>query len=219
MDESSAALGKQVQQNDPVAFAKLVGQHYSLVFNRCLRMLGHRQDAEDVTQETFSRALRYLHRWDSKRPLEPWLITIAGNRCRTHLSRQSNLVSLSADPAQSEELAATKIAVRRANQLQAAETLREEVALAIEQLPRNHRLAFEMFHQQGLSYEQISQRLGCPIGTAKTWVHRARGNLMSWLSQRDVMPATRPLTESTSHPPSTTTAESSDACIEMGASS
>ena len=88
MSESNALLAEKFHQNDESAFARLVHRHHQLVFKVCLRILGHRQDAEDATQETFSRVARYLHRWDSSRPLEPWLVTIAGNRSRSLLAKK-----------------------------------------------------------------------------------------------------------------------------------
>ncbi|QDT08554.1 RNA polymerase sigma factor [Planctomycetes bacterium K23_9] len=199
MDDSCAALVRQVQQNDPVAFAQLFGKHYTAVFNRCLRLLGHRQDAEDATQETFSRAVRYIHRWDTRRPLEPWLITIAANRCRTQLSRRQPLVSLSdTNDASADSQATSQIAIRREQQQRDAESLTEEVELAMASLPENHRRAFKLFHEQGCDYQQISLRLGCPIGTAKTWVHRARESMMQKLCDRNVVQA--PMTSQTDQP-------------------
>ncbi|MBS0262675.1 MAG: sigma-70 family RNA polymerase sigma factor, partial [Planctomycetes bacterium] len=59
------------------------------VFGLCFRMLSHREDAEDVAQEVLLRALRNLSRWDPARPLYPWLMTIAANRCRTRLSQRT----------------------------------------------------------------------------------------------------------------------------------
>ena len=180
MNESNAALAEQFRQNDPVAFSKLFGRYHSLVFNRCLRMLQHRQDAEDVTQETFSRMAKYIDRWDPKKPLEPWLIAIAGNRCRTHLSRRRHLESLSET---------SEPATLQSAQEQAAASLREEVSLAISRLPENQRLAFKLFHEQSMAYDQIARKLDCPVGTVKTWVHRARTNLMDQLKNRDVIAA------------------------------
>src|SRR5205823_2048942 len=53
------------------------------------RMLYHRHDAEDVTQEVFLRIFRSLKRWDSNRPLKPWIMSIAVNRCRTVMSQRA----------------------------------------------------------------------------------------------------------------------------------
>ena len=135
MNESNALLAQQIRQNDESAFAKLVGRHQPLVFKVCLRILGHRQDAEDATQETFSRVARYLHRWDSRRPLEPWLIAIAGNRCRTFLAtkRVHQPLSPAIEPVSYD-----------AGAEQAADFLREEVNLALSQIPHCQRRAFQL---------------------------------------------------------------------------
>lgn len=178
MGETNAALVQRCRDNDEAAFATLVCRYQSLVFGVCMRMLSHRQDAEDVTQETFSRLVRYLDRWDAQRPLEPWLIAIAGNRCRSFLARRRSWQSLSA----AEE--PTSESTREA---QAAESLREEVRLAMTALPQRQRVAFELFHERSLDYAEIARRLGCPIGTAKTLVHRARHRLMDRLREREVV--------------------------------
>src|SRR5207253_3793966 len=73
-------------RGDERAMLALVERFQGQVFGLCLRMLGQRQDAEDAAQETFVRVLKNLHRWDPERDFEPWLLAIAGNRCRTALA-------------------------------------------------------------------------------------------------------------------------------------
>lgn len=178
MGETNAALVRRCRDNDEAAFATLVRRYQSLVFSVCMRMLSHRQDAEDVTQETFSRLVRYLDRWDSRRPLEPWLIAIAGNRCRSFLARRRSWQSLSVTEEPTSE---------STGEAQAVESLREEVRLAMTALPQRQRVAFELFHERSLDYAEIARRLDCPIGTAKTLVHRARNRLMDRLREREVV--------------------------------
>src|SRR6056297_1016789 len=178
MNESNALLAEQFGQRNDRAFTKLMGRYHSLVFGLCLRMLGHRQDAEDATQETFTRVARYLDRWDRRRPLEPWLVAIAGNRCRTLLAgKRVHLPLLPVDEPISNHL----------DQQRAADLLHEELALALGGLPASQRRAFELFHEHSMSYAEIAAELSCPIGTAKTWVHRARANLIETLRSRDVL--------------------------------
>jgi RNA polymerase sigma-70 factor (ECF subfamily) len=71
---------------EAAAVVELIDHFRGQVFGLCYRMLGHRQDAEDVMQESFVRAIRSLDRWDPAREFRPWLLAIAGNRCRTMLS-------------------------------------------------------------------------------------------------------------------------------------
>src|SRR4249920_3755583 len=71
---------------DQRSMLALVERFQGQVFGLCYRMLGQRQDAEDAAQETFVRVLKNLHRWDPGREFQPWLLTIAANRCRTALA-------------------------------------------------------------------------------------------------------------------------------------
>ncbi len=196
MTESNAALVRQFQQQNGSAFTQLFGRHYRMVFSVCLRMLGNRQDAEDATQETFSRFARSIDRYDPGRPMEPYLVTIAGNRCRTELAKRNGrpAVSFSADSLGDD------LACPTCNPDSDAEMLREEVALALETVSEDQRQAFLMFHEMSLDYAEISRIMGCPIGTAKTWVRRARLHLMKQLLERDVVAQTMMATEAENQP-------------------
>ena len=182
---SAAQLATQLvtghlNELDDSFMSTLVNRHHQLVFQICMKFLGHRQDAEDVTQETFSRFARHIDRWDRQRPLEPWLAKIAGNRCRSFLAsrRRAHHQSLSdiGEPIRQEAL-----------QIDAANQLQEELAMAIKTLPKMQQTTFKMFHEQGLSYAEISLRVDRPLGTVKTWVHRARQQLIQRLSHREVI--------------------------------
>jgi len=148
------------------------------VFGLCLRMLGQRQDAEDMAQETFARALRNLHRWDPSRKIEPWLLAIAGNRCRTLLAKRARRPN-------SQPL--VENVVDASPELAGDDGLAEELALALQDLRPEYRQAFVLFHEQELSYAEIAEAMECPLGTVKTWVHRARRELVDRLSQRGVI--------------------------------
>lgn len=177
MSDSNAILAKRVLENDQSAFAILFGRHHARVFRVCLKMLGHRQDAEDMTQETFSRAAKYLERWDSRRPFEPWLVAIAGNRCRSFLSSRRGHRTLSPliEPAVEGDPSGAFAA------------LNEEVDFALDQLNETQRKAFELFHRDGLGYQDIADQMDRPIGTIKTWIHRARIQLIQRLQDREVV--------------------------------
>jgi RNA polymerase sigma-70 factor (ECF subfamily) len=160
------------------AMHALVEKYKSQVFGLCYRMLNNREDAEDATQETFVRVFKSLKRWDATRAFDPWLLAIAGNRCRTMLARRSRrpistpLVDHIPD---------------KAPDMQAAHNLAEEVALAMEDMREEYRQAFLLFHEQELSYAEIGAALDCPVGTVKTWVHRARRELIERLERREVV--------------------------------
>lgn len=172
-------LVNRALSGDQQAMLMIVERYKQRVFGLCYRMLGQREEAEDMSQEAFIRVLNNLPSWDQDRAFEPWLMTIAANRCRTQLARRKS-------PTPSLEQTATPEDRTWTNEKNAAHLL-EEVKLVLAQLPTNHRRAFELFHQQQHTYAEISAALGVPEGTAKTWVHRARTEMARRLTDREVL--------------------------------
>ena len=149
----------------------LVERFRGQVYGLCYRMLGNREDAEDAVQETFVRVLKSLARWDSKRDFEPWLLAIAGNRCRTALAKRrrrpaSYAIVEPLPDARPDEQAAAQLA--------------EEVNLGLQRLRPDHRQAFVLFHQHELSYEQIAESMSRPQIDAGDWPGREAGSVSRW---------------------------------------
>lgn len=160
----------------------LVDRFKGQVYGLCFRMLGHRQDAEDMTQETMVRVLRNLHRWDADREFTPWLLAIAGNRCRTCLAKRMRRL-----PTQTLEQPVPE----RNGRSESANQLQEEVSMAIKKIRPEYGEAFRHFHEGGLSYGEIAEAMSVPLGTVKTWVHRARKEIIQQLVRRGVVEETR----------------------------
>lgn len=158
--------------------AALVDQFREQVFGLCYRMLGHRQDAEDMAQETFVRALASLASWDPLRDFRPWLLAIAANRCRSLLAVRGRRPVPMAEP---EHIADARPDAWR------AQHLAEELELALETLRDEYRQAFVLFHTNGLSCAEVAEILDCPVGTVKTWIHRARLELARRLHRRGTL--------------------------------
>src|SRR5262245_32975840 len=177
-------LVRQCLARDQFAMLALVERFRGQVFGLCYRMLGHRQDAEDAAQETFVRVLKNLHRWDSGRDFVPWLLAIAGNRCRTALAKRRRRPI--AEP--TIELVADASPDRRQ-----ADQLAQEVHLALADLRPEYRQAFLLFHDHELSYPEIADAMQVPLGTIKTWVHRARRELIDRLRRREAIPPAQPV--------------------------
>jgi RNA polymerase sigma-70 factor, ECF subfamily len=163
---------------DSLAVMALVQRFHARVFSLCYRMLGQHEDAEDVTQETFVRALRSLRSWNSQRDFLPWLLAIAGNRCRTLLAARARRPRCTGEIQQVEDRTPPPEALRH---------LAEEVQRALANIRPEYREAFVLFHENELSYGEIAQAMGCPVGTVKTWVHRARRELIDQLRARQVL--------------------------------
>lgn len=163
---------------DADALSAFVARFQSAVFGLCFRMLSHREDAEDVSQQVFLRAFRNLARWDSARPLLPWLLAIAANRCRTWISQRMPRCL----PAEFAEEVADPVAG------QMRLDLAEELQLALETLREEYRLCFILYHLNELTLAEIASVTGNPEGTIKTWLHRARRELSDRLQRRSIVP-------------------------------
>jgi RNA polymerase sigma-70 factor (ECF subfamily) len=164
---------------DQAAMVRFVNRYQEMVFRLCYRMLGHRQDAEDAAQETFVRALRSLSNWDSSRKFEPWLLAIAGNRCRTMLAARCRRPVVGA--------IVDEQFVDETPDWQAVWGLAEEVQRALQFIRPEFREAFVLFHENELRYDEIADVMRRPLGTIKTWIRRARQELIAQLKQREVV--------------------------------
>lgn len=156
---------------DAVAARRFVDTFQGAIFGLCCRMVGQREDAEDLTQEVFTRAFRSLAGWDRVRPLKPWLLMIAANCCRTALGKRSR--NQAAD-GMLDELPARP-------EMTPDHDFSEAVQRALSTLREDHRMCFILFYEQELSIAEISQTIGCPEGTVKTWLYRARREMAELL--------------------------------------
>jgi len=177
VSSEEAALVRRCLRGDADAVRTLVERFQTDVFGLCLRLLHHRHDAEDVTQEVFLRVFRSLRRWDRTRPLKPWITGITVNRCRTLLAQRARRPEL-ADYLQ--DLAPGRPAD------DSAELVRE-IEAAVRDLRAEYREVFVLFHEQGQPYEEIAAALDRPVGTIKTWLHRARLEVLERLRRRGMI--------------------------------
>lgn len=177
MAEEHAELVQRCLVGDPAALRRFVDMFQQSVFVLCYRMLRHRQDAEDVAQESLVRAVRYLKSWDSSQPLSPWILKIAANRCRTALGQRARRPIVM-------ESAPDQPVYGETDRLGIAEELQQ----GLDTLNENHRMSFILFYQQDLSVNEISAVMDVPPGTIKTWLHRSRKQLAEYLTERGISP-------------------------------
>jgi len=176
-NKDDAALVRRCLRGDAEAVRALVERFQAEVYGLCVRLLGHRHDAEDVSQEVFLRVFRSLRRWDSSRPLRPWVMGIAVNRCRTWVSQR----------ARRPELANYLQDTAAAPAPDDSTELLAEICAAVAALRPDYRTVFVLFHEHGHPYDEIALALGRPVGTIKTWLHRARLEVFDHLKRRGMV--------------------------------
>jgi len=180
-DADVAALAKEGREP---AFRELVRRYERPVFSLIFRMVRDRELAEDLAQDTFIKVLNNIDRYRPEFKLSSWLFKIAHNVTIDHLrKRQLATVSLDGSPhAQTAaEAQATSLDVesRGESALEAIESreLGSAIERAIGRLRPEYRSCILLRHVEGRSYEEIAATLDLPLGTVKTYIHRARHEL------------------------------------------
>jgi RNA polymerase sigma-70 factor, ECF subfamily len=169
-------LAADAADGDPIAAAALVRATQSDVWRLCAA-LGDRDSADDLTQETYLRAFGSLHRFEGRSSLRTWLLSIARRVCADAVrSRRRRRLTLVRDDAELEALAAAPHADRVAQGVAVTDLLTR--------LEPDRREAFVLTQLLGLPYAEAADVVGCPVGTIRSRVARARGDLVDLLDEQ-----------------------------------
>ena len=180
--DPDAALMLRVKQGDAAAFTELVEKYKQPVMNVVYRTLRDATEAEDVAQNVFIQVHKSAHRYRVTARFSTWLFTIARNLCLNEIRRRSRHPAESLDarhpehddqPAHQYE---DKKGIAPPESL-LNEELAQKIDLALAELPENQRMAILLCRQEELSYEDISEVLGCSLSATKSLIHRGRETL------------------------------------------
>lgn len=169
-------LVRRAQEGDNRAFGELVEAHQRFAYNVALRTVNNSQDAEDIVQEAFVRAWRYLDGFRVDSQFRTWLYRIVVNLCYTRLPRlRKELIRL--DGPNGQEKIPNRSSLgdpeARMEDKQVLELLQQQ----IRNLPGRYQVLLLLRHHQGCSYAEIAKIMELPMGTVKTRIHRARKKL------------------------------------------
>ena len=181
----------QVVSGDRDAFNTLVQRHQDRIFTRCYFMVRHRETAADLTQEAFMKAYQNLAGFRGEAKFSTWLAKIATNVTLHHFERQraqkrSGRVfsihgSVGADGDES-EIAIPDHSTNPVDAVTRDET-KSAIVSAMAELEDEFRIALALRELNGMSYQEISEHLGIPIGTVKSKIFRARQTLQEKLKE------------------------------------
>ena len=173
-DADLRRLAEAAAHGDDVALGELVRRTQPLVWRTCT-LLGSSGEEEDLVQETYLRAMRSLRTYRGEAPVRGWLVAVARNVCADHVRRRTRSARL----------------LRRLH----AEA-RDEAAPAREPgdlddmlaaLDPDRREAFVVTQVLGLGYAEAAVALGCPVGTIRSRVSRARADLAAMVRAADAL--------------------------------
>lgn len=171
------------------AYHELVRRFQRPVFALVVRMVRDRPTAEDLTQEAFVKAFRSLDGYDPGRKFSSWLFKIAHNATIDHLRRRElDTVPLEASPDDGESPGLDRVLSDPGGRGTDLEVGRSELAAALEaavaELRPEYREIVVLRFSEGLAYQDIAEVMDLPMGTVKTYLHRARKELMEALGER-----------------------------------
>jgi RNA polymerase sigma-70 factor (ECF subfamily) len=179
-----ADVVRLAQEGREVAFRELVRRYERPVFSLVYRMVRDRETAEDLAQDAFIKVLNHIDRYSPEFKFSSWVFKIANNVAIDHLRRRRlDTVSMDGSPHASSaaevEASTFDVASDQESALDEMEAreLGDAIESAIGLLRPEYRACIMLRHVEGRSYEEIASTLDLPLGTVKTYIHRARHEL------------------------------------------
>lgn len=170
-------------------YRELVRRYQRPVFSLIYRMVRDRELAEDLAQETFIKVLNAVDSYRPEYKFSSWIFKIANNAAIDHLRRRElDTLSLDGSPhaetADAIEATALQVGDNQESPLEAVESIElgKAIEAAIGRLRPEYRSCILLRHVEGRPYEEIAEILGLPLGTVKTYIHRARNELRQALA-------------------------------------
>jgi len=180
---ADAVLVLRCQEDDCEAFDEIVARYKDGIYNYIWRMISNRDDAEDLAQEVFVKAYASIKKFKSESNLRTWLYKIASNLCidkyrRSGLEKRI-FTSMETDSDDGEGQVTREIPDTKCDPqlLYQTEETKQYVHAAIDKLPEKLKAAILLYDLEGMSYEEVSEALNCPIGTVKSRLFKARMQL------------------------------------------
>lgn len=179
-----ADVVRLAQQGRELAFRELVRRYERPVFSLVYRMVRDRETAEDLAQDAFVKVLNHIDKYSPEFKFSSWLFKIANNVAIDHLRRRKlDTISMDGSPhattASDVEASTIELASEQESALDEMEAreLGSAIEQAIARLRPEYRACIMLRHVEGRSYEEIAATLDLPLGTVKTYIHRARHEL------------------------------------------
>ncbi|MCE5197521.1 MAG: sigma-70 family RNA polymerase sigma factor [Armatimonadota bacterium] len=161
-------------------FDELVDQYEKPIFNLIYRLLSDRDEAADLTQETFLAAYKSYANFQGGSSVYTWLYRIAVNKCKNKYKERDlrkQYESLSLDCDGGEDTVVENQALRNPHEALQRKELKELIVRAISELPPDYRIVAVLRDLQGLSYQEVAQAADLSVDVVRTRLARARGML------------------------------------------
>jgi len=176
----------RAKEGDQKAYAELMQRYKDSIYFMALKMVNNKDDAMDLTVETFGKAFENIEKYKPDFAFSTWLFRIATNNCIDFIRKKRlNVVSLQSLTEEEKDEKQMQIVSNTLNPEETSIKKQESEKLKsiVEQLPQRYRTLIILRYYDERSYEEISQQLDLPLGTVKAQLFRAR-DLMSNIMNR-----------------------------------
>ncbi len=175
MHDQDYAVIERILRGEKKAYAELVDRHKDKAMTLAIKMLRNRQDAEEALQDAFVRVFNALPRFEWKSSFSTWFYRIVYNVCASELSKRDDTqnLSINGDDESGNALELVSDEVPPDLALESSE-LSAIVLEEIDKLPEAYGPTFVLFFIQDMSYDEIVEVTGLPLGTIKARLFRAR---------------------------------------------
>jgi RNA polymerase sigma-70 factor (ECF subfamily) len=184
------ALLKRLRERDEDAFSEIVGEYQNKVFNLIYRMMGSREEAEDVAQDVFVTVFKSIEQFRGDAKFSTWLYRIAANHCKNrikYLSRrhvQNGLDGVPEEHMADAGRAPVQARLDSPDAILEGREMERMMQQAIHALDEEHRLLVLLRDVEELSYQEIVEVTGLNEGTVKSRLHRARMQIKEFLERK-----------------------------------
>ncbi|HHW48710.1 MAG TPA: sigma-70 family RNA polymerase sigma factor [Clostridiaceae bacterium] len=177
MEASDHELVRRCLAGSQDSFAELVTRYKKLIYGVVYNMINDKEEANDVSQEAFLRIYKALARYNPEYKFSTWAVKIATNLCLDILRKKKH------DSMPIEEIENASNDADTPEESYLKKERLELIRKAVSELPDKYRIPIILFHQNGLSYEEITKVLGEPMTIVKNRLYRARLMLKEKLSE------------------------------------
>ena len=182
--DNDQLLVDRARLGDRHAFDLLVLKYQSRLLSLVIRLVSNQSDALDVLQDTFVKAYRSLNTFRGESAFYTWLYRIAVNTAKNHIAaRAKESKDISVDDKGASELPVLQDLSAPEDEVR-AEELQRAILHSIEELPDDLKHALTLRELEGMSYDEIALAMGCPIGTVRSRIFRARDHVVQEISQK-----------------------------------
>jgi RNA polymerase sigma-70 factor (ECF subfamily) len=179
-----AVLLERALAGDAAAFEQIVRRHERRVLTLAWRLLGSMADAQDAAQEVFIRTFRFLHRFDVKRPLEPWLVRLTVNVCRDLGRKKGKRREVFSEVDGFLTEFPSLMSAGDPHTELAAQQQRDMLHAALATLPEKERAAIVLRDLEGLSTAEVAQALGSSEATVRAQISSARVKIKKTIQRK-----------------------------------